>query len=53
MDERKGSKDSKDKNRRSRKDRRSGGTSLYNGPERRSLKYRRSDTGRRKKIGNI
>jgi hypothetical protein len=35
--------------RRSRKDRRKGGTSSYNGPERRSLRYRRSDTDRRKK----
>ncbi|MFO7666315.1 MAG: hypothetical protein R6V76_06840 [Desulfobacterales bacterium] len=35
--------------RRSKKDRRKGGASTYNGPERRSLKYRRSDTDRRKK----
>ena len=35
--------------RRSGRDRRNGGTSSYNGPERRSLRYRRSDTERRKK----
>jgi hypothetical protein len=35
--------------RRSGRDRRNGGTSSYNGPERRSLRYRRSDTDRRKK----
>jgi len=35
--------------RRSGKDRRSYGTTSYNGPERRSLRYRRSDTDRRKK----
>jgi hypothetical protein len=37
------------KDRRSIRDRRNGGTSSYNGPERRSLRYRRSDTDRRKK----
>lgn len=35
--------------RRSGKDRRNGGTSSYNGPEMRSLKFRRRDTDRRKK----
>jgi len=35
--------------RRPRRDRRKGGTSSYNGPERRSLKFRRSDMERRKK----
>ena len=39
----------KGNDRRSVKDRRSGGTSSYNGPERRSLKYRRSEVDRRKK----
>jgi len=37
------------KDRRSGRDHRKGGTSSYNGPERRSLRYRRSDTDRRKK----
>lgn len=37
--------------RRTNKDRRKGGSSSYKGPERRSLKYRRSDTNRRKKKG--
>jgi hypothetical protein len=37
------------KKRRSRKDQRKGGTSSYNGPERRSLKFGRSDIDRRKK----
>ena len=36
-------------NRREIKDRRNGGTSLYNFSERRSLRFRRSDTDRRKK----
>ena len=35
--------------RRSVRDRRSRGASSYNGPERRSLKYRRSDKDRRDK----
>jgi len=35
--------------RRSVRDRRNRGTSSYNGPERRSLKYRRSDKDRRDK----
>ena len=35
--------------RRSKKDRRKGGSSPYSGPERRSIKYQRSDTDRRKK----
>ncbi len=35
--------------RRPSRDRRNGGASSYNGPERRSLKFRRSDTERRKK----
>ncbi len=34
--------------RRSGRDRRNGGTSSYNGPARRSLRYRSSDTDRRK-----
>ena len=38
------------KDRRSARDRRKGGTSSYNGPERRSLRFRRSDTDRRKKV---
>ena len=37
-------------NRREIKDRRNGGTSLYNNPERRSLRFRRSDADRRKKM---
>ena len=36
-----------DNDRRSDKDRRKGGTSPYNGPERRTLRYRRSGTDRR------
>ena len=36
------------KDRRSEKERRSGGTSGYSGPEQRSRKYRRSDVDRRK-----
>ena len=35
--------------RRSKGDRRKGGSSSYNGPERRSLKYQRNDADRRKK----
>jgi hypothetical protein len=35
--------------RRSEKDRRSGGRSNYNGPERRSQRFRRNDVNRRKK----
>jgi hypothetical protein len=38
-----------DKGRRSGRDRRKGGTSSYNGPERRGIKYRRSDKDRRDK----
>jgi len=38
--------------RRTRGDRRNGGSSSYKGPERRSLKYRRNDTDRRKKKDN-
>lgn len=38
-----------DNDRRSDRDQRNGGTSSYNGPERRSLKFRRGDTERRKK----
>jgi len=38
-----------DKNRRSVKDNRKGGSSSYNGPEKRSLRFRRSETDRRKK----
>jgi len=34
---------------RSGKDRRTGGNSSYNGPERRSLRFRRSSVNRRKK----
>jgi len=34
---------------RSGKDRRKGGSSPYNGPERRSLRFRRNDTNRRMK----
>ena len=37
------------KDRPSGRDRRTWGTSSYNGPERRSLRFRRSDTDRRKK----
>jgi hypothetical protein len=37
--------------RRSKKDRRKGGSEPYNGPERRSLKYQRGDTDRRRKKG--
>ncbi len=37
------------KGRRSGRDRRHGGTSSYNGPERRGIKYRRSDIDRRDK----
>ena len=48
MDEKRGFKDSKDKNRRSRKDRRNGATTLYSEHQRHSLKYRRSDVDRRK-----
>jgi hypothetical protein len=39
----------KDYKRRSGKDRRNGGASTYGGPERRSLRFRRSDLDRRKK----
>jgi len=35
--------------RRSKKDRRKGGSSNYKGPERRGIKYQRNDTDRRKK----
>jgi len=35
--------------RRSSKDRRSGGASVYNGPERRSKRFRRDEIKRRKK----
>jgi hypothetical protein len=35
--------------RRPGRDRRNGGASSYNGPERRSLKFRRNDIDRRKK----
>jgi hypothetical protein len=35
--------------RRSARDRRKGGSSSYNGPERRSLRFRRSSVDRRKK----
>ena len=38
-----------DKNRRSGKDNRKGGASPYNGPEKRGLRFRRSETDRRKK----
>ncbi|MCP4372377.1 MAG: hypothetical protein GY797_30370 [Deltaproteobacteria bacterium] len=37
------------KDRRSGKDKRKGGTSSYNGPEKRRLRFRRSETERRKK----
>jgi hypothetical protein len=37
------------KDRRSSKDNRKGRTSSYNGPEKRSLRFRRSETDRRKK----
>jgi len=37
------------KGRRSVRDRRMGGSSPYNGPERRGLKFRRSDIDRRNK----
>jgi len=43
------SKQRNDRNRRSGRDRRKGGTSSYNGPERRSLRYRRDEVERRKK----
>ncbi len=42
-----------DKNRRSPGDRRNGGASSYNGPERRSLKFGRSDKDRRKNSQRI
>jgi len=45
----KGEKDRQHKDRRSGGDRRKGGASTYNGPERRSLRFRRSDEKRRKK----
>ena len=38
-----------DKKRRSGKDNRKGGSSSYNGPEKRGLRFRRSETDRRKK----
>ncbi|MBT8352428.1 MAG: hypothetical protein KJO26_14510 [Deltaproteobacteria bacterium] len=44
MNERRTSKD-----RRSGKDKRKGGSSSYNGPEKRGLRFRRSETERRKK----
>jgi len=37
------------KDRRSGKDKRKGGSSSYNGPEKRGLRFRRSETERRKK----
>jgi len=39
----------KGKDRRVLPDRRNGGTSSYNGPEKRAIKYRRSDKDRREK----
>lgn len=39
----------KEIDRRKDKDRRKGGTSSYNGPEKRGTKYRRSDVDRRNK----
>ncbi len=37
------------KKRRSGKDNRKGGSSSYNGPEKRSLRFRREETARRKR----